>query len=84
MTVSPYQDDDDNWDDDETPDDEGIESTIPCPSCGREMFEDSPRCPHCERYISDDDRSRPSYPVWVIATAVICLATALAWIFRVF
>ncbi len=80
--MTPYRtndDADDDWDGDDFPDDEGDESTVPCPYCRREMFEDSPRCPHCERYISAEDRARPGFPVWVIATALVCLASALCW-----
>ena len=45
---------------DEEPDDEfdadwDDEPTIECPYCGREIHEDAQRCPHCERYISDED-----------------------------
>ena len=38
------------WDDEEPDDDE---DTIPCPYCGHPIFDDTPRCPHCENYLSD-------------------------------
>lgn len=77
-------DEPDDWDDDHEddesawePDDE--EPTVPCPYCRREMLEDSPRCPHCERYISGEDHAASGRPAWVVITAVLCLAMALAW-----
>lgn len=69
-----------DWDDDLSEDDDG-EPTIPCPYCHREMLEDSPRCPHCERYISAEDHAGPRRPTWVILTAIVCLAAALWWVF---
>ena len=66
-------DDDDDWDD------SSDEPTVSCPSCGGEIFEDSPRCPHCETYLSDDDHRRRRQPLWVSITAVICLAVVIVW-----
>ncbi len=47
--------DDADWDDegyeDESWDDDDAEQTLPCPRCGEEVFEDSPRCPACGDYI---------------------------------
>lgn len=76
--------DDEYWDDAEVDygdDSEDDEPTVPCPYCKAEILEDSPRCPYCERYISEEDHARPSKPLWVIATAVICLAVAIWWVF---
>ncbi|MFM8734877.1 MAG: hypothetical protein ACKOC8_06755 [Pirellulales bacterium] len=73
--------DSDGWDDDPVDDDGDEESTVPCPFCGREMFEDSPRCPSCERYVSDEDHAASRKPTWVIVTAVICLVIAVWWLF---
>jgi hypothetical protein len=67
--------DDDSWDDDDSDE----EPTVPCPSCRRMILEDSPRCPYCERYISEEDHPGQSRPAWVIVTAVICLAIAVWW-----
>lgn len=75
---------DDGWDDDDVDSgddsDDGDEPTIPCPSCRREIFEDSPRCPYCERYLSQEDSAVPRKPLWVIATAVVCLVAVIWWI----
>lgn len=81
--------DDDHWDDDEAdygddPEDDEDEPTVPCPSCRREILEDSPYCPYCERYISQEDHAGPAKPLWVIATALICLGVAIWWVFAAF
>ena len=77
--------DDDEWDDevDGWGDDSDDEPTVPCPFCRREILEDTPRCPHCERYLSAEDHAGSRQPLWVVATAVVCLAIALWWIFAV-
>lgn len=80
--MTAFRDHDEDWDDDEVDDGDGLddsddEPTVPCPSCRREILEDSPRCPYCERYISEEDHATSSKPLWVIATALVCLAIAL-------
>ena len=79
-------DDESDWDDDEADDgdDSDEEPTVPCPYCRREILEETPRCPYCERYISEEDRAGPRKPLWVIATALICLGIAIWWVFSVF
>ena len=76
-----YRDEDDEaWDDDaEDSVDADDEPTVPCPYCRREILEDSPRCPVCERYLSAADHARTRQPAWVIVTAVVCLAAAVWW-----
>lgn len=83
-TYRDADDEDEDWDD-ETDDgddsDNGDEEpTVPCPYCRRAILEDSPWCPHCQRYISEEDHASPRKPVWVIATALICLGIALWWV----
>ena len=73
-----FADADNEWDGD---DDSGDEPTVPCPFCRRELLEDSPWCPSCDRYITEEDFRRADRPVWVIVTAVACLAIALWWAF---
>jgi hypothetical protein len=87
MNAYRYADEDeDDWDDDEADygDDLDKEPTVPCPYCRREILEDSPSCPHCERYISEEDHAAPGKPLWVIATALICLGVAIWWVFVAF
>jgi hypothetical protein len=68
-----------DWDEDQADDgdDSDDEPTVPCPSCRREILEDVPQCPYCKRYISAEDTAQPSKPVWVVVTAVVCLAIAI-------
>lgn len=85
MNAYGTADDHDDWDDEEADfgDDQysDDEATIPCPYCRLEILEDSPRCPYCERYISAEDHAAPQKPLWIIATALVCLAIALWWAF---
>ena len=67
--------DDDVWDEDD-------ESTIPCPYCRREIFEDSPQCPHCGQYISKEDAPAGRRPWWIIVGVLLCLMVMWLWITR--
>jgi hypothetical protein len=89
--MTPYrdqsEDEEDEWDaedDADIGDDSDDEPTVPCPYCRREILEDSPRCPYCERYISAEDHAGPKKPLWIIATALVCLGVALWWVFAAF
>jgi hypothetical protein len=89
--MTPYRDEsadeDDEWDpedDADIGDDSDEEPTVPCPYCRREILEDSPRCPYCERFISAEDHAGPKKPLWIIATALVCLGVALWWVFAAF
>ncbi|MFM8953461.1 MAG: hypothetical protein ACKOOF_10440 [Planctomycetaceae bacterium] len=76
MNAYREEDEDEDWENDS---DE--EPTVPCPYCRRDILEDSPRCPYCERYISEEDHASHGKPLWVIATALICLGVAIWWVF---
>ncbi len=67
-------DDNDDFDDDD-------DETVPCPHCGVPVYDDAERCPHCERYLSREDRPW-SRPTWVVVGVVICLAIVLYWNLR--
>jgi uncharacterized paraquat-inducible protein A len=70
-----YAEEEDDWDDDADDD-----CTMPCPYCGRSIHEDSVRCPHCEKYLSEEDRPDVLKPWWLIVAAVVCLLAVLTWI----
>jgi hypothetical protein len=83
--MAPFRDDDDDDEDDWDEGDDGggdsaDEPTVPCPYCKQDILEDSPRCPYCERYISAEDSHPPRKPLWVIVTALVCLAMVLWWL----
>lgn len=88
MTAYRYEDDEaaDEWDEEDDINDEDStdEPTVPCPYCRRDILEDTPRCPYCERYISEEDHAAPRKPLWVIATAMICLGIAVYWVLAAF
>ena len=74
-------DDEDDWDDASADgDDSGDESTLPCPYCGEEMYDDAPQCAACGSYISAEDHAAAPKPAWIVVTALVCLAMALGWV----
>jgi len=79
----PYRDNDDDWDDaedevDEPPDED--ENTIPCPHCGRPIYDEAERCSYCENYISKEDSRPTPKKWWILVGLAVCLAIALVWV----
>jgi len=62
------------------PEDEDDDVCIPCPYCGREILEESERCPHCEHYISREDAPPARKPIWILVGVVLCLYVVFRWI----
>jgi DNA-directed RNA polymerase subunit RPC12/RpoP len=52
--------------------------TIPCPACGKPIYDQTERCPYCGQYVTT--RFRP--PMWVIVGAVICIIIVAIWCLR--
>ena len=83
--------DDEDWEEDwsdDSGDDEVFdqksdddEPTITCPYCGNEVHEDSPRCPSCENYLSQEDRPPDRKPLWFLIGAGLGLLVFLRWLF---
>jgi len=67
-----------DWNDDGSPGDDG--STIPCPYCQREIYEDALRCPHCENYISAEDSPPVPKTRFVVLGTIVTLAVIYWWI----
>lgn len=68
-----YEDDDwdeDSYDDgyDDLDDEEG--STIPCPDCGADIYEDADACPHCGTYLYHGYHAGSYYPWYTFGGAV--------------
>jgi predicted nucleic acid-binding Zn ribbon protein len=59
------------------------EPTVACPYCGEEIHEDSPRCPHCENYLSQEDApaTATNKPWWFLLGAGLGLLVFLRWLF---
>lgn len=73
----------DDWDDveDEAEDGQDDEDDVlACPSCGADIYADSPRCPRCGEYVSAAEAWSSGRPAWVIVTACLCLAMAVWWV----
>lgn len=65
---------------DEYDDDADEPALIPCPYCGAEILEDTPSCPVCERYLSDEDTPPARPPGWITLTVILCLLVVFAWL----
>lgn len=52
---------------------------VPCPHCGKEIYEEAERCPACGSYVSEEDapRRRSRAADVVIAILVIVFLAAL-------
>ena len=58
--------DEDDWDDDDS-------ETVPCPRCGEQVYEDAPRCPNCDEYITHSRSVWHGRPLWWIALAMLAI-----------
>ncbi|MEN6494334.1 MAG: zinc-ribbon domain-containing protein [Thermoguttaceae bacterium] len=75
------QESDDDFNEDESPDedvDDDPTETVPCPSCGADVYEDAEQCPYCGTYITSQTSPWAGRSVWWIVLAVLgLLATIL-------
>lgn len=63
----------DEEEDDELEDDDD-DGYIPCPYCGKPMYEEAGYCSGCERWISQEDAPRKPLPPWMVVVILMCLA----------
>ena len=80
------------WDDDNLPDEGPLDSdldefgdddepaTEPCPACGAEIYDDSPRCPVCGEYIFATAGRRRRWPLWLVIVAAVALTAFICYI----
>jgi len=79
---------DDDDDDDELDliegdwDDDFDDDTVRCPHCRRGISEDAIRCPYCENYLSDIDASLTKKPLWFVIGFCLTLYIVYRWIVR--
>jgi predicted nucleic acid-binding Zn ribbon protein len=86
QAMAQLDDDESSMDESEFPDESDMDrddgdddDTEPCPYCGQAVYAQAQRCPRCGRYISAEDRPRGK-PLWIVATAVVCLIIVVIWV----
>ncbi len=57
------------------PDDD---DAVPCPFCGRAVYESADVCPGCGSFLGGADEPRPRRPWWVTVGFVLCVLGILA------
>jgi hypothetical protein len=72
--------DSESWDEseDDFGDDQDAE-IVPCPYCGKPVYEEAQRCPACENYLSREDAPL-RYSRWFAAAVFVCLVIVVGWI----
>ena len=72
---------DDDLDDENEEDDADGETTIPCPHCGEDVFDNAEQCPACGMWLVADRRPLTGRPRWfVVLGVVVALLTIATWI----
>jgi hypothetical protein len=70
-----------DWEEEDLPDEEEDYFTVPCPSCGAQIHEDSPCCPICGDYITSSSgtvwQGKPGWYVGLAILGIIALILAL-------
>ncbi|WP_417379305.1 zinc ribbon domain-containing protein [Gimesia sp.] len=57
-------------------------STIECPNCGADVYEEAPACPVCGEYIGVDTHPFSERPRWWVSLGILgVIATILTLIF---
>ena len=80
----------DQWDDDpdmpleqdlDSDDDADDDILITCPSCGGDVYDDAPKCPHCGDWIVEPSASARLHWVWLLTAVVILAAFVAVYVF---
>lgn len=58
-------------------DDDDAEQTVACPFCGKAVYEQAEACNFCGHYLSSEDLSRSTMPLWVVIGVIVCLAVVI-------
>jgi hypothetical protein len=83
---SDWEDSDDPIDtdmDDERADYDADDTVLPCPYCGKDVYEGAEQCPHCKGYISEEDAPPPAtsvgrFPRWLVIVIVLALVAVFS------
>jgi hypothetical protein len=59
----------------------GESETLPCPFCGKAVYESADVCPHCRNFVSFGELPNRK-PWWVLAAAVALLTALLLCVVR--
>jgi predicted nucleic acid-binding Zn ribbon protein len=57
-----------------------VDSTTPCPHCGKLIDDDAVRCPQCGQYLSKEDAPNSPKPAWILVGVAVCILIILVWI----
>jgi hypothetical protein len=74
--------DGDGRDEDPDPSDQDVDvndDTIPCPWCRTPIYENSEFCPHCGKYVTEEEAPSSRYPVWIIVGVVLGVIASAIW-----
>ena len=63
---------------DESDMDDPDDQTDPCPACGKPIYEDSFRCPHCGEYVNLQ-REPSRFAPWFWIALLLTLMIVLLW-----
>ena len=80
FTQMNYQHENDQYDDypEEDQYDDDSPELLPCPNCGKEIYEESERCPYCGEYVTFSNSLWSGKPTWWIVLGIVgILATVL-------
>ena len=73
MNTNEWEEDD-GYDD--IPDDSEAEY-LPCPECGKDIYEDSEQCPYCGSYVTFQTRVFAERPTWWVVLGVLGIVALL-------
>jgi hypothetical protein len=54
--------------------DDGEEETMPCPNCGKEIYEDAEFCPYCKNYVELKAAGGSKHLWWVALVVLVVVA----------
>jgi hypothetical protein len=74
-----FEDEEDDWEAPEPDErDEDELDTLPCPACGRQIYEEAEACPYCGEYVTHSKSVLAGKPFWFVALAVLGIIAVIA------